>query len=176
MNTQNIISYIQNLDNENIELKKKIENNETINNELQESLNNFTKVSIINNLNKQLQDKNNQIIMLEKQISKLNIHNEELKRKNDELIQKNETISSINDNLSSPTKESSSPTKELINDNSQNKNVSNKKKSKKKYQQVKYKKNVYLLDDETNELYDIIDDKPNKIIGNYINNKIILLV
>jgi predicted RNase H-like nuclease (RuvC/YqgF family) len=51
MNTQNIIEYIHNLDNENNELKKKIEENESKNLELQESINNFSKFSIINNIN-----------------------------------------------------------------------------------------------------------------------------
>ena len=240
---EDIIKYIQNLDNENNYLKNKLKDNENINIELQESINNFTKVSIINNLNKQLKDKIYQITLLEKQIIKLNNVNEELMNENKKLINKNnineldlkttnieqpsnelietsnkntsnyesnDKLNASNDKLNASNDKSNASNDKLNNDtpsddpliidttnddstkmlNNTKKNKEKKiikepiidttnqqikKKSKNKFQELQYKKIKYLLDVSSNEIYDIINDKPNKIIGTFTNNKILFM-
>ena len=187
---EDIINYIQNLNNENSYLKTQLKNNENINSELQESINNFTKVSIINNLNKQLKDKINQITLLEKQINKLNNINEELINENKKLINNNKLTIILNKepNEEILNKEPNEELSKITNTHKKNKdkkiiketlddtsNQQIKKKSKKKFQELQYKKIKYLLDTSSNEIYDIINDKPNKIIGTFINKKILFM-
>ena len=132
-----------NKSNEFDDLKKKYDYDMKIkNNELKEKcdeLNNFTKVSFVQSLNKQINDKNLIIQQLENQISKLK---------------------------TSQTKEPVVETKKEINiefnvDNFKDVNG---------FELTTYKKNYYLRDLETNELYDIVDYKPGKIIG-LLNSK-----
>ena len=132
--------------NKNKELenfKKKYDHDIKIkNNELKEKceeLNNLTKVSFVQSLNKQINDKNLIIQQLENQISKLKTHQ---------------------------IKESIVETKKEVNSvfNVENFEDIN------GFELTSYKKNYYLRDLETNELYDIVDNKPGKIVG-LLNSK-----
>ena len=129
------------------------------NNELKEKceeLKNLTKVSFVQSLNKQLNDKNLIIQQLENQILKL------------KMCRTNESNTLVNE----PIKEQVKETTEL--------NTLILKKNKEKhinhfdpdnfedingYELILYKKNYYLRDLETNELYNIIDNKPGEIVG-----------
>ena len=104
-----------------------------------DELNNLTKVSFVQSLNKQINDKNLIIQQLENQISKLKTHQ---------------------------IKESIVETKKEVNSvfNVENFEDIN------GFELTSYKKNYYLRDLETNELYDIVDNKPGKVIG-LINSK-----
>jgi hypothetical protein len=134
------------LSNKNKELenfKKKYDHDIKIkNNELKEKceeLNNLTKVSFVQSLNKQINDKNLIIQQLENQISKLK---------------------------TPQIKESIVETKKEVNSvfNVENFEDVN------GFELTSYKKNYYLRDLETNELYDIVDNKPGKIVG-LLNSK-----
>ena len=113
------------------------------NNELQEKcdeLNNLTKVSFVQSLNKQINDKNLIIQQLENQISKL------------KTPQTKEPI--VENKKSKKETEFNVDTFEDVNG----------------FELISYKKNYYLRDLETNELYDVVDNKPGKVIG-LINSK-----
>jgi hypothetical protein len=105
------------------------------NNELKEKceeLKNFTKVSFVQALNKQLNDKNLIIQQLEKEILKLKI------KESDKQTIEFKEIKHFDPNHF-----------EDING----------------YELTSYKKKYYLRDLETNELYNIVNNKPDKIIG-----------
>jgi hypothetical protein len=112
------------------------------NNELKEKcdeLNNLTKVSFVQSLNKQINDKNLIIQKLENQISKL------------KTFQNKEPVVEIKKEINI----------EFDVDNFEDVNG---------FELTIYKKKYYLRDLETNELYDIVDNKPGKIIG-LLNSK-----
>jgi hypothetical protein len=135
-----------NKDNELEDFKKKYDNDMKIkNNELKEKceeLNNLTKVSFVQSLNKQINDKNLIIQQLENQISKLKTY---------------QTKETTIDNKK-PKKEINI---EFNVDNFEDVNG---------FELTLYKKNYYLRDLETNELYDIYNNKPGKIVG-LLNSK-----
>ena len=111
----------------------KIKNNEL--KEKCEELNNLTKVSFVQSLNKQINDKNLIIQQLENQISKLKIVEPKKSKKEINVEFNVDNFEDING-----------------------------------FELTSYKKNYYLRDLETNELYNIIDNKPGKIIG-LLNSK-----
>lgn len=103
----------------------------------------FKKVSFVQTLNKELSEKNNYISILESQLEKL-------KSKTKEPIEvvKDKTVESV---------KVDPETFEEING----------------YELIAYKKKYYLRDMETSEIYDInVDNKPNKVVGLLVNNKI----
>jgi hypothetical protein len=108
------------------------------NDELKEKcdeLNNLTKVSFVQSLNKQINDKNLIIQQLENQISKLKIVEPKKSKKEINVEFNVDNFEDING-----------------------------------FELTSYKKNYYLRDLETNELYDIVNNKPGKIIG-LLNSK-----
>lgn len=134
----NLKNDIDDLTNQNEIYKNKI-------NELEEEINNYRKVSFIQSVDKQLNEKINYISILESQL---------LKYKNKE-----------NDN-------------NHVNFNIENKDVKDKKKKKEildfdpenfeeinGYELLCYKKRYYLRDLETSEIYDILNNQPNVIVG-----------
>lgn len=152
------------------------------NNELKENceeLKNLTKVSFVQSLNKQLNDKNLIIQQLENQISKLKMNKTNENKSNilvDEHKTKKEDVNlNAKEIVQDKNKESDNlNTLELI------ENQENKTKKKKKqpelfnpdnfedingYELISYKKNYYLRDLETNELYNVVHNKPGEIIG-----------
>lgn len=133
----NKINFLEDeLSNKNKELddfKNKYDQDIKIKNE---ELINLTKVSFVQSLNKQLNDKNLIIQQLENQINKLKI------------IQPKEHVIKTKSNDFNPD------CFEDING----------------FELTIYKKNYYLRDLETNELYNIVDNKPGQIIG-LLNSK-----
>jgi hypothetical protein len=148
---------------ENIKLKKELENKTNQYNIMEkemtqqrDELNNMSKVSMIQSINKQLEEKNNYIKILEFQLDKLRSKNkiELLPEPSCEVSNKSKAqvvIATLSDNESY----SFDPEQfEELNG----------------YELLVYKKNYYLRDLETDELYSILYNKPDKIVG-LINNK-----
>jgi len=105
------------------------------NDELQEKcneLNNLTKVSFVQSLNKQIKELENQISKLKTPLTKEPIVETKKKVNSEFNVDDFEDING--------------------------------------FELTSYKKNYYLRDLETNELYDIVDNKPGKVIG-LINSK-----
>jgi hypothetical protein len=109
-----------------------------------EEIANFTKISCIQKVNKQLNDKNNYIQILESQLEKFRNVNKPLSPK----------LVNIELQIDNKIKEFELDNFEDING----------------YELIQYKKKYYLRDLETNELYNISDNKPNKVVG-LINSK-----
>jgi len=151
----NITNILNNLENEIINIVKEYQTNIINKNE---EIENLTKVSMIHQLHKELSNKNNYIEYLEKKIKYL----ESNTNININTIENNNTNNNINTN-------------DNIN------NIENKKKKKFNkykfeeidgYSLIKYKKEYYLRELETDNIYDILNYKPNKIVGLIINEKI----
>lgn len=150
MDLETIYKYYKSIEDENKSQLQKI-NELTIKlKELQTDINDLSKVSMISSMDKQLKDKLNNIEILEKQVDRLNKSNKELNNINQELNHINQ---------------------ELNHKNLQLEEQLNKKKNKKKYDMITFKDNDYLVDNDNN-VYDIIDDKPNNLVGIMKNNKI----
>lgn len=143
MNLDTIYDYYKNIENENKLYLAKINDLTNKLSQLQTDINDLSKVSMISNMDKQLKDKLNNIELLEKQVDRLTKTNKDLVTINQELNSKNLEL------------------EEQI----------NKKKKKKKYDTITFKETDYLVDIDNN-VYDIIDEKPNNIIGILKNNKI----
>ena len=141
--------------------------------EKSDELANFTKISLMQSLHKELNEKNNYIQILESQIEKMknnktsNLNNEKNKVKisepekellDDNLLDKNKTNQTekelLDDNLLDKNKEIDPDNFDDING----------------YELIIYKKKYYLRDLETNELYNITDNKPDTVVG-FINSK-----
>jgi len=135
---------------ENIKLKKDLEHKinqynimEQEMKQQREELTNMSKVSMIQSINKQLDEKNNYIKILESQLDKL-------KTKKPEPIEVSTKV---------PTEVST----EVVFDPESFEEING-------YELLVYKKNYYLRDLETDELYSIMYNKPAKVVG-LINNK-----
>jgi hypothetical protein len=127
---------------ENIKLKKDLEDKTNQYNIMEkemkqqrEELTNMSKVSMIQSINKQLDEKNNYIKILESQLDKLKTKKTEPLELSNEVVFDPESFEEING-----------------------------------YELLVYKKNYYLRDLETDELYSIMYNKPAKVVG-LINNK-----
>lgn len=147
-------------------------------------LTNLTKVSMLQSVNKQLNEKINYIQILESQIEKFK-KNSKKDSEEDIKIAKIQDTSSLNCMSSESTKES---TKELTKESTKEEVVVKEKKKNKKiveeeqpneeyedvngYELMIYKKKYYYRDLETNELYDIHNKKPNIIVGLLTNGKV----
>jgi len=151
---ENITNFIKNLENENKLLKEKIIIKDNIIEQHQFEIDNLSKVSIITNLNKQLKDKTSYIEILEKQNGLKNSEeNSNYKNKIRILEEENSNFKSKIISL-----------EKNINDLEENINES-------QFEKVTYKNKDYFIDGENN-VYDIIDNKPNVIVGILKNNKI----
>ena len=148
-----LIKYVQELEEENKLLKTSLESNIKELDQKTTDLSNLTKVSMVQNLNKQVNEKNNYITILESQLEKYrNIpkKEEEILPTKVDVIQQKEIITTTKVEIS-----------EFDPDNFEEING---------YELMLYKKNYYLRDLETNELYNILDNKPDTVVG-FINNK-----
>ena len=115
-----------------------------------EELTNLTKVSFVQSLNKQLNDKNLIIQQLENQINKLKTI-----QPKEHIIQPKEHVIKTKEHVIKTKSNDFNPDCfEDING----------------FELTIYKKNYYLRDLETNELYNIVDNKPGQIIG-LLNSK-----
>ena len=124
-----LISELETVKEENTRLRNEIK-------QKTDDMSNLTKVSMIQSINKQLNEKNNYITILEGQLEKL---------KN--IKPKVETITE---------KPKEQVMKAFDPDNFEEING---------YELICYKKKYYLRDLETNELYDIDNNMPNKVVG-----------
>jgi hypothetical protein len=147
------VKYTEDIDNKNLELKEK-----------NDELKNLTKVSYVQQLNKQLTEKNNYIQLLEQQIGKSKNVTEQnkLPKDNTSSTQTSET------HVEPPTVFSElQTTKKSLKLQIEKVNIFNPNDFEdiNGYELLVYKKNHYLRDMETNELYDIENNKPNQVIG-----------
>jgi hypothetical protein len=144
------INKYEELRQENIRLKKDLDEKTILYNTMEQEmkqqrdeLTNMSKVSMIQSINKQLDEKINYIKILESQLDKLR-------------PKKSEPIEAPREPpIEAPREAPFDP------DNFEEING---------YELLVYKKNYYLRDLETDELYSIQDNKPNKVVG-LINNK-----
>lgn len=147
-----LIKYVQELEEENKLLKNNLEITQKELDQKTNDLTNLTKVSMVQNLNKQVNEKNNYITILESQLEKYR----NVPKKEEELLPVKEE-SPLPTKVVEPTKEEV----EFDPDNFEEING---------YELMLYKKNYYLRDLETNELYNIVNNEPNIVVG-FINNK-----
>lgn len=147
------------LKSENIRMKKELQERDSIINTMSDKyaselkqkndeIVNLTKVSMLQSVNKQLNEKTNYIQILEGQLEKL--------RTKQDIKVHEEPETSV-----SQEKEEVEEEEEFDPDNLEDING---------FELLVYKKNYYFRDLETNELYDIDDNKPGKIVG-LINSK-----
>ena len=149
------------LKSENIRIKKELQERDSIINMMSDKyaseikqkndeIINLTKVSMLQSVNKQLNEKTNYIQILEGQLEKLRI------KQDIKVHEEPETsVSQEKEVEEEETKLEFDP------DNLEDING---------FELLVYKKNYYFRDLETNELYDIDDNKPGKIVG-LINSK-----
>ena len=113
-------------------------------------------------------------ISLEKENKSLKKRNKELEERNDkleeELLLKEEeltqhTKASIIKSLTNDIKDKDEKIRQLEEEirNLKSDDING-------FEKIEYKKILYYRDLETNEIYDIVDDKPNSIVG-YLNSK-----
>jgi len=184
MDSKNIFDYILKLENYNEELKINNIQLKNIVNDLNEELNNFKKVSIMINFNKQLKEKENTIIILEneiKNIKKKNNFTYKLQESNNHIIEtdkhmietdkQTEKITElfVKDTSSKKTKNK----KQVITNVDETQLLENKKNKKQiNCEIIKYKSNEYLLNNDSNEIFNIDDKKLFNSIGILTNGKV----
>ena len=118
-----------------------------------DELNNMSKVSMIQSINKQLEEKNNYIKILESQLDKLRNKNKtEISHESSPKVYQPPSPKVYEDVL-----------RKVTFDPEEFEEVNG-------YELLVYKKNYYLRDLETDELYSIQSNKPDKVVG-LINNK-----
>ena len=148
INFMEISDHIKELEHTNSLFKKEIqEKDKIINNLMKEvkekgdDVSNLTKVSMVQNLNKQLNEKINYITILESQLDKL--------KNPPKKIVENDSINDI--------------IKDIVFNPDEFEDING-------FELMMYKNKYYLRDLETNELYTITNNKPDKIVG-FINTK-----
>jgi len=152
------------LKSENIRMKKEIQDRDSIINMMSDKyaselkqkndeIVNLTKVSMLQSVNKQLNEKTNYIQILEGQLEKLRI------KQDIKIHEEPELETSVSQEKEEVEIEETKL--EFDPDNFEEVNG---------FELLVYKKNYYFRDLETNELYDIDDNKPSKIVG-LINSK-----
>lgn len=168
------------LSNQINKLNLELESNITEIKQKNEEINNFTKVSIIKNITKQLEDKNSYIQILESQIEKFkkNPHTDKLIDSEESKIIKEVIIikkdieqpfikEKVKKKSVQPEKESSTKIIEEYKNDSFNPDdfieING-------FELMVYRKKYYLRDLETNQLFDIKDNKSNKFVGIYTTN------
>jgi hypothetical protein len=149
-----LVDYVKDLEEENKILKFTLENTQKELEQKTNDLSNLTKVSMVQNLNKQVNEKNNYIMILESQLEKYRN------------VSKKEEVSPVEDDTKYKvsTVEEVLPKKEEEEFNPDDFEEIN------GYELILYKKIYYLRDLETNELYNIVNNNPDKVVG-FINNK-----
>ena len=162
MDIHNIIKFIEDLNNQNNELKNKIISIEKENKELKDNLSNLTKVSFIGSIDKQLKEKQLQYEILEKKLLKANKLIENFNNEQTKIEETNEKSKETNEKsketkIEETNEESNKPDEPIIEDRKQY------------YETIQYKKKEYLLDPDTNKIYNIDD---NVYIANLVNNKL----
>jgi len=127
------------LTHENNNLKNINENITNENIKLNDEISNFNKVSVLQSINKQLNDKMSYITILEKQLANY----------------KSKVSNNIKPNINNIVLEPDSV------------NINNiiLEEIEENYELIKYKNNNYYKELKTNLIYDIKNDKPNKIVG-----------
>ena len=151
MNSNNIYQYILNLEIENTKLKNDNNILKNKNDELINELTDFKKVSIMVNFNKQLKEKENQVNFLENQVRNLK---NKIYLENDKSTNLENTDINLDKSINSKT------------------DKINKKKKVKEYQIIKYKNKDYLLNLESNEIFESDDIKLHNKIGILSKGKI----
>ena len=154
---------------ENIKLKKELENKTTQYNIMdkemtnqRDELNNMSKVSMIQSINKQLEEKNNYIKILESQLDKLRNKN-----KTEISQESHDSYPEVSQNPSPKVVPSPKVSQDVLREVTFNPEDFDEVNG---YELLVYKKNYYLRDLETDELYSIQSNKPDKVVG-LINNK-----
>ena len=160
-----LISELEAVKLENIKLRNDINIMEEKLKQKTDDMSNLTKVSMIQSINKQLNEKNNYITILEGQLEKFkntkirveqNVIPEKKSKVEEALPEKKSKVEEALPEKKSKVEEAL-PEKELFDsDNFEEING---------YELICYKKKYYLRDLETNELYDIINNMPNKVVG-----------
>ena len=130
-----------NQDIEKLENKILLQNNMI--KEKSDDVTNLTKVSIVQSLNKQISEKDNMIKILESQLEKFK------NKKEAEETKPKKEVEDIKE---------TKPKKDDIFDPEEFEEING-------YELLMYKKKYYLRDLETNELYNINDNKPNIVVG-----------
>lgn len=194
-NLDHVIQFLKNMEFENNNQKIKINELESYSKNLTNDYDNLSKISIISNLDKQLKEKINIISSLEQQLEKANRSNNkntkidhELKEKNTKIFFLENELEKINSayekNLSLLKNENILLNKEINElkthiskmENKQNEKLNNDsdeesdEESDDKYQ-ITFKKVNYLVDNDDN-VYNIVNDKANVIIGKLVNKKV----
>jgi DNA repair exonuclease SbcCD ATPase subunit len=197
INLDIIIEFLKNLELENINQKIKINQLENNSQNLTNDLNNLSKVSMISNLDKQLKEKINTINLLEQQVNKLNSElqkklpnknnklDNELKEKNNKIsilenelekinsaYEKNLSVLKLdNDLLHKEINELKTFIAKIKEDKTNDESSDDEQQSDDTKYPITFKKVNYLVD-ESDNVYDIINDKANKIVGKLVNNKV----
>lgn len=174
---------VKKLESHNMKL---VETNTMLNNELEtiteklqsktDDVTNLTKVSIVQTLSKQVDEKNNMIRILESQLEKYkskkveNTSEKELKeielvveekpKKHPEVVIEEKPKNQQEVVVEEKSKKQTKTTDDFDPDNFEDING---------YELMMYKKKYYLRDLETNELYTIVNNKQDKVIG-FINS------
>jgi hypothetical protein len=144
MNSKIIFDYILYLENENNDFKNKNDQLIASLNDLNEELNSLKKVSLMLNFNKQLKEKNTIITNLENEIRNIkNNLDKKIEIKSEVDIKTNIVV-----------------------------NEDKKKKKPKNCEIIKYKLTEYLLNNDTNEIFELNDKKLLESIGILKNGKV----
>jgi len=160
MNSKIIFDYILYLENENNDFKNKNDQLIASLNDLNEELNSLKKVSLMLNFNKQLKEKDTIITNLENEIR--NIKNNLDKK----IEMKSEVDIKTKSEVDIKTKsEADIKTNIVVNEDK-------KKKKPKNCEIIKYKLTEYLLNNETNEIFELNDKKLLESIGILKNGKV----
>jgi hypothetical protein len=137
------------------ELKKKynqdIEKLENMIKEKSDDVTNLTKVSIVQSLNKQISEKDNMIKILESQLEKFK--NKKEAEEQVQPVKETKTKKPVEQQVQETITK-----KEDIFDPEEFDEING-------YELMMYKKKYYLRDLETNELYNIMNNKPNIVMG-----------
>jgi len=160
MNSKIIFDYILYLENENNDFKNKNDQLIASLNDLNEELNSLKKVSLMLNFNKQLKEKDTIITNLENEIR--NIKNNLDKK----IEMKSEVDIKTKSEVDIKTKsEADIKTNIVVNEDK-------KKKKPKNCEIIKYKLTEYLLNNDTNEIFELNDKKLLESIGILKNGKV----
>jgi hypothetical protein len=161
MNSKIIFDYISYLENENNDFKNKNDNLIANLNDLNDELNSLKKVSLMLNFNKQLKEKDTIITNLENEIRNIkNNLNKKIEIKSEADI-KTKSEADIKTKSEADIKTKSEPV-----------NEDKKKKKPKNCEIIKYKLTEYLLNNETNEIFELNDKKLLESIGILKNGKV----
>ena len=162
------------------QLKDEINKKDLLLKEKESELKNYNKVSMIQNINKQLVEKQNYITTLENQIEKLK--NSKLEIKIDSPI--NSKLGNSKNNVVENSENSKlDNSKNSIVENSENSKLKNSKNNMLEnvfdpdnftdingYELIIYRRKYYLKDLETGEIYNIVNNMPSSVIGIILPN------